>query len=299
MCRRLTQSVLPLLLAGLCVASCGHDTRPPGNQPPTLSGTSAQATDVDSGASVGLTVEATDPEGDALTYTWTQNPPSPAGTFIDRNAASVTWKAPEVTEDTSFLLGATVSDGKGGVAHQSVQVTVHPAANHAPVLATGSPTASASSVVGAVPVQLSASATDPDGDALGYAWSQEPALARRHLQQRHRGQPHLDPARGERPPELHAHGDGVRSQGRLRAGHGERDRGTSRGPEHAAVADRSPFGCLGAHHQLAAVRHPLGQRFGLWTGTRSPISGHRRRPPLPQAPSTAPPSPTPRGPRRR
>ncbi len=176
--RRLTQSVLPLLLAGIWIAACGHDSNASGNHPPTLTGPTAQATDVTSGASVALAVEATDPDGDALTYTWTQNPPSPAGTFSDSTTANATWKAPEVTEDTSFLLGVTVLDGKGGVAHESVQVLVHPASatNQAPVLAAGSPGASPTSVAGATPIQLSASATDADGDLLAYSWSQEPAL---------------------------------------------------------------------------------------------------------------------------
>jgi hypothetical protein len=174
--RRPMLSAWPLLLAGLWFAACGNDVKPLGNQPPTLTGPTAQATDVSAGDAVALTVDASDPEGDALTFTWTQNPPSPAGTFSDRTTSHPTWTAPEVTEDTTFLIGATVSDGKGGVTHQSVEVLVRAAAaNQYPVLAAGSPGALPSSVVGAAAVQLSASATDADGDALTYAWTQEPA----------------------------------------------------------------------------------------------------------------------------
>lgn len=71
--RRLTQSALPLLLAGLWVTACGHDTKAPSNQPPVVNIPTAQATDVSYGTSVALAIEATDPDGDALTYTWTQH----------------------------------------------------------------------------------------------------------------------------------------------------------------------------------------------------------------------------------
>ncbi|WP_224242383.1 Ig-like domain-containing protein [Hyalangium gracile] len=160
------------VFVGLWSVACGEDSAP-GNQPPTLTGPTAQTPEVRSGAPVALTLEATDPDGDALTYAWGQTPPSPAGTFSDAASATPSWTAPQVTVETQFQLGVTVSDGKNGSVHKSVTVRVLPPlpANRAPVLSQA-PMASPSSVTGAASVQLSVAASDPDGDTLSYAWSQ-------------------------------------------------------------------------------------------------------------------------------
>jgi hypothetical protein len=141
-----------------------------------LTGPTASVPEVASGAPVQLTASATDADSDALTYAWTQTPPSPAGTFSDPAAASPTWTAPQVTGATPFQLRVTVGDGKGGTVSGNVTVTVRPppATNRPPTVSQG-PTASPTSVVGASPVQLSVTAMDPDNDPLTYAWTQDPA----------------------------------------------------------------------------------------------------------------------------
>ncbi|WP_224361772.1 Ig-like domain-containing protein [Hyalangium versicolor] len=170
-----------ILLSLLCVAlwsACGDDEpAPPANKPPSLTGPTAQASEVNSGASVALTAKAEDPDGDSLTYSWAQTPATPAGSFSDASSATPTWTAPEVSAETSFQLGVTVSDGKDGSVQRSVTVRVRPPPppNQVPVIASGTPTASVSNVVGAAPVQLSVSATDADGDTLTYSWTQTPA----------------------------------------------------------------------------------------------------------------------------
>jgi hypothetical protein len=173
--RRSSSCFASLLLVGWLVAGCGED-QGPSNQLPTLFGPIARATDVVAGAQVALELEANDPDGDSVTYAWTQTPAAPAGSFSDASAASPTWTAPQVTQSTLFQLNVAVTDGDGGTARGSVRVLVRPAppANRPPVLAQP-PRATPASVMGSVPVQLALNVTDADQDPLTYNWTQEPA----------------------------------------------------------------------------------------------------------------------------
>ncbi len=167
-----------LLLLSVLGSGCdfleGIDKHPPpANQAPTLTRAVATPTEVTSGNPVALTLEVMDPDGDALTHSWTQDPVSPAGAFNDASAANPTWTAPQVTAETPFQLDVAVADGKGGSARGSVVVKVLPAfpGNRAPTLS-GPPTASATTVAEQQPVTLSVTATDADNDTLTYSWSQ-------------------------------------------------------------------------------------------------------------------------------
>ena len=106
---RLSRYLASLLLVGMLASACGDDPQPSANKPPILTGPNVQSADVASGAVVTLSLQATDPENEALTYAWAQTPATPAGTFSDPAAASPTWTAPQVTSVTSFQLGGTVS----------------------------------------------------------------------------------------------------------------------------------------------------------------------------------------------
>jgi hypothetical protein len=173
---RLPLSLVAWLFVGWVIAACGDDPAP-NNRSPILTGPFVQTSDVTSGTQVALSLQATDADGDSLTYEWVQTPASPAGAFSDPASPNPTWTAPQVTAATSFQLGVAVSDGKASAVRRSVTILVRPPSptNRPPVITAGTPRASPSSVTGSVPVQLSLTATDMDDDQITYSWSQEPA----------------------------------------------------------------------------------------------------------------------------
>lgn len=167
--RLLPYLVLPLFVGLL---GCGDPPAPPSNTPPSLSGITAQPASVAPGSTVALTLEASDPDGDALTYSWAQEPASPTGTFSSTSIANPTWTAPQVSAETSFRLTLTVSDGKASPITGSVTVTVR-----APAPANRPPTVDAtitgpSTLMAGDTATFSITASDPDGDTLTYSWEQ-------------------------------------------------------------------------------------------------------------------------------
>lgn len=79
---------------------------------------------VSEGASVALTAEANDPNGDELTYTWTETS-STGVTITGADTASASFTAPEVASGSSTVeLTLTVNDGTGSVV-KNVSVTVN------------------------------------------------------------------------------------------------------------------------------------------------------------------------------
>jgi K319-like protein len=90
------------------------------------------------GERVNLTVAATDPDADKLTYSWSQvDPPTPAGTFISgKTSPSAAWRSPAVGAPTAFTLRVAVSDPAGHAATGTVTVMIdlpHYGANIQPI----------------------------------------------------------------------------------------------------------------------------------------------------------------------
>ena len=136
------------------------------NQAPTVSAIATPAR-VGGGGTVSLDGTATDPEGDGLSYAWSSDG---GGSFLDDSALDTTWTAPAATQSEQVVtLTLTVTDdGGGGSATAQVEVTVLTSANQAPTV---SAIATPATVGGGGTVSLDGTATDPEGDALSYAWS--------------------------------------------------------------------------------------------------------------------------------
>ncbi|WP_224361784.1 Ig-like domain-containing protein [Hyalangium versicolor] len=151
-------------------------TIPPPNREPSITQVTASPAGVNEGSNTTLSVSANDPDGDALTYSWTQLPVVPAGAFGSESGASRTWTAPIVSRNTTFTLKVTVSDGRGGTAESTVAIAVTNVAalNRAPNVGDITPDP-ATSVVAGQTLTLFVPANDLDGDPLTYTWTTTPA----------------------------------------------------------------------------------------------------------------------------
>ena len=94
------------------------------NQNPNTPVITASATTVEPGTVVNLTVTCTDPDGDALTFTWCAD----GGTFSATTGTAVDWTAPNVIDTTVYTVRVIADDANGGVAYGSIEITVAPGA---------------------------------------------------------------------------------------------------------------------------------------------------------------------------
>ena len=132
---------------------------PPANHPPTVTAECDPCT-VRRGGQVRLTATASDPDGDELTLAWS----APQGRFEGAaTGAAAQWTAPGETGRVTIRV--EVSDGRGGAAAAEVVIEV---VNDQPtVTAECDPC----TVRPGGEVRLTATASDPDGDELTFAWS--------------------------------------------------------------------------------------------------------------------------------
>ncbi len=89
----------------------------PANRPPTVRASCNPCT-VEVGKTSTVSAVGQDPDGDALTYTWS----APAGSLTNRSGQQTPWTAPMVEGPVPVTV--TVSDGKGGTASDVVTIQV-------------------------------------------------------------------------------------------------------------------------------------------------------------------------------
>ena len=92
---------------------------PEPNRPPTVT-VSCDPCEVETNETVNLRADASDPDGDPLTYRWN----APAGQFTGgTSGATTTWQAPD--DPGSVPISVTVTDGNGGSASDTANITVN------------------------------------------------------------------------------------------------------------------------------------------------------------------------------
>ncbi|MBL8287863.1 MAG: tandem-95 repeat protein [Rubrivivax sp.] len=129
--------------------------------------TTSPVTTASVGAAYSYDVNATDPNGDVLTWSLTQ---APAGMAINASTGLIAW-TPSSAQTGSQAVTVRVADPGGLAATQAFTIAVAPAGNAAPQITTQPPT---TATVGAA-YAYDVNASDPNGDVLTYALTQAPA----------------------------------------------------------------------------------------------------------------------------
>lgn len=122
---------------------------------------------VTEGTVVTLNGTATDANNDPLTYSWTQISGPQSLVINDPTSLTASFTAPMVTANEVYAIRLSAADDLS-VVSDTITITVT-SVNHPPVANAGP---NQSVTEGAVVTLTGAASTDPDGDALTYAWVQ-------------------------------------------------------------------------------------------------------------------------------
>jgi len=130
------------------------------NHRPAIIGLEAAPEKVIPSGSCQIACNASDRDGDELSYNWSAN-----GGGINGEGATVTWIAPSAVG--SFNVTVTVTDDRGGEVMDYVIIEVK--TNLPPTIT--SLTADAIWTLHSGSIQVTCTASDPDGDELSYEWT--------------------------------------------------------------------------------------------------------------------------------
>jgi hypothetical protein len=104
--------VVLLLMMGIIIVACKK------NEPPVINSVTANPDSVTPGQATTLTVNADDPDGDVLTYTWAAT----SGTLSSTSGSSVTWTAPVVIGNYTITVTAEDPGGLKDEASRTIKV---------------------------------------------------------------------------------------------------------------------------------------------------------------------------------
>jgi len=138
-------------------------TNPTSNHAPTAD--AGQNKSAFSGKTVVLLGDATDSDGDPMTYNWTCS----IGSLSSSTTLNPTFTAPSVNTDTTAVCTLTATDNKGASGEDNVYINITKSEqeNHNPEVDAGSD----KTVAPGSTTKLTPTVSDPDGDPLTYSWS--------------------------------------------------------------------------------------------------------------------------------
>ncbi|HUK53810.1 MAG TPA: outer membrane beta-barrel protein [Candidatus Binatia bacterium] len=132
------------------------------NKPPTAACSADAASIVQgSGGAVPVRANASDPDGDSLTYAW-----SASGGRVDGSGPTARW-TPGDAPPGSYTITARVDDGHGGTASCSANVAVEPRPLRPPTLTCS---VDRNAVLPGEIVNVTADGSSPEGFPLDYTW---------------------------------------------------------------------------------------------------------------------------------
>jgi hypothetical protein len=154
--RRLVIMVIAVATVLFLASSCTTST----NNQPIITSLEAEGALVVPSGSVQVVCTASDPDGDELSYNWSASAGEAGG-----DGDTVIWTAP--ASEGSYSVAVVVTDGHGGEVMDYVAITVR--TNDPPTI--GSLIADAEWTSPSGTLQVTCTASDPDGDELSYEWS--------------------------------------------------------------------------------------------------------------------------------